>query len=345
MRVAALLAAIAGALALATPAGAVVGGTDASLSDYPFFARVGPGQKGCGGALVAPDRVVTAAHCLSLAGIGGRVRIGPDAIERHVDLLATHPVGFREQRRVRGDAVIPADLLLLGLDSPVTEVAPVRVGLPEESLTAPGTLATTIGFGAARLSGKGSGRFRSGTVRIQNPASCDELFNALWRRWALCTRDPRLPDPAAQKPFVSACFGDSGSPLLVDPGDGPRLVGTDSFGQACGTEHDPEIYANAVAAAASFILAENPPWAPRASGKPRISGRVAVGKTISCEVEWLVEPSQSTEYYWVSGRRTIPSGRTLRVRSEYEGRQLRCVASGRTAGGFTIVRSAAARVG
>src|SRR4051794_11523737 len=44
----------------APPAGAVVGGRDVVAGDYPWLV----GSRGCTGALIAPDRVVTAAHCV-----------------------------------------------------------------------------------------------------------------------------------------------------------------------------------------------------------------------------------------------------------------------------------------
>ena len=51
----------------------VVGGDDASKGEFPFFARFVDGS--CGGTLIAPDRVVTAAHCIR-GGAPSSVRIG-----------------------------------------------------------------------------------------------------------------------------------------------------------------------------------------------------------------------------------------------------------------------------
>ena len=48
------------ALTMAVPASAVVGGRTVKESSVPWFASFA----GCGGTLVAPDRVLTAAHCV-----------------------------------------------------------------------------------------------------------------------------------------------------------------------------------------------------------------------------------------------------------------------------------------
>ena len=47
-------------LLFAVPANAVVGGEKVTMEDVPWFGFVG----NCGGTLVKPDRMVTAAHCV-----------------------------------------------------------------------------------------------------------------------------------------------------------------------------------------------------------------------------------------------------------------------------------------
>ena len=56
-----LLLAVAAALLAVAPAEAVVGGKRVDAREVPWFANL---NGFCGGTLVAPDRVVTAGHCV-----------------------------------------------------------------------------------------------------------------------------------------------------------------------------------------------------------------------------------------------------------------------------------------
>jgi hypothetical protein len=332
-------------LAGAAHSGAVVGGERADRADYPYFATVGGVRAACGGTLVTPDRVLTAAHCRDVVGVGDRVRVGPDEVVRRVELIAAHPLNVRRQAQEMSDAPAPADVMLLKLAESVDGVPTAAIGLPEEGLTAPGTLATTIGVGATRPNGGGGGSFRSGEVRIQADKRCRrELPNRIWRKWSLCTRDPRLPDPDAERPFTSACFGDSGGPLLVNPGDGERVVGVVSFGSFCGRRHDPEVYADAVRAR-NFILADEPPWAPEADGPAEIVGRPRVGQRVRCEIDWLVPPTTRSTFFWTAGFRALRQEmESIRLDERTRGRMLRCSVIARTRGGTTSVVSPPVRV-
>lgn len=111
-------------LLFAAPAQAIVDGTPAKRSDFPFFAVIGTG---CGGALVAPDRILTAAHCTEALMESDEVRVGPRAVRRTVRLRAIDPLHFRELQKMEREFPPPAaDLMLLALDRPVRGIEPAH---------------------------------------------------------------------------------------------------------------------------------------------------------------------------------------------------------------------------
>ncbi|MBS1879332.1 MAG: trypsin-like serine protease [Actinobacteria bacterium] len=327
------LAAVGVIVAGAAPAGAIVNGTPAKRSQYPFFAVIG---SGCGGALVTPSRVLTAAHCTEALLHTDRVSVGPRGELRRVRLRAMLPLHVRELAKMEREFPPPAgDLMLLQLNRPVRDVPFARIATATEGLTAAGTTVTTIGRGASASDGSGQGVFRSGAVTLQPPSSCaEELGTQLLRRWSLCARDQRQLDRADPGPFVSACVGDSGSPLLAGPATEPRVIGVVSWGPSCGEQRDPEIYANAVAGRA-FALARNPAWAPQAAGSPRVVGTPRVGRTVRCAVRWRVRPTRRLVYSFYLDRIQVQSGPgpTRRLRASDRGGRVSCDAQGETAGG------------
>ena len=112
-----LLLACCASLILAAPASAVVGGEKIALTDVPWFAMVG----GCGGTLVAPDRVVTAAHCLHRHRRSTGVTVGEQV--RSVTGTAMHP-GWRHRN---GENYLD-DVAIVQLAEPITNVAPAALG-------------------------------------------------------------------------------------------------------------------------------------------------------------------------------------------------------------------------
>jgi hypothetical protein len=310
----------------ASPAGAIVDGTPASRAQFPYFAVVGTG---CGGALVTRDRVLTAAHCREVVDQRPEVRVGPRNELRRVRLIALDPVYVKWQKSaLREFPPGPADLMLIELERPVTDVTPVTLA---RSVPRSGTRVVTIGRGATNpTTGAGQGIFRRGTVEVVPNSTCtDQLPDALASAWSVCTRDPRQLDPAAQPPFVSACFGDSGGPLLAGGVD----IGAVSWGPACGSMRDPEIYAN-VARGRAFALAARPVWAPRAAGRPSITGAPRAGAVVTCAVRWLQRPARASYDFFVGGFVKQGGARaSFRIPAGARGRTVTCGASGATAGG------------
>ena len=322
----------------ASGASAVVGGKPADPADYPFLAVVGGG---CGGALIAPDRVLTAAHCRDVL-IGKRyVLVGPKRRKVAVRRIAIHPVNLRNSGR--SDAgVAPADFMVLELARPVLDVTPLEIA------TAPpaaGTSAVTVGRGTTNPSKPSDGKLRSGGVVIQSDTDCRKfLTSAAVRTWFTCVRDPRSLIKGSKGPFVSGCFGDSGSPLLMRDGARWVSVGVDSWGPACGTERDPEVYADIVKGR-DGALAPKPVWAPAPAARPVVVGAARVGNVVRCAVTFLDKPRKAT-YDFKVGRDIVAreTGPRYRVRSRDRGKKLSCLVVAEGAGGTEVAESRPVRV-
>ena len=107
------------AAALPVSAQAVVGGHPASASEYPWLASNG----GCAGALIAPDRLLTAAHCeQGHAARYERWTLGTTRTGRALTVadVALHP-RWDLHARDRGEQA-GHDLAILRVSPPVTGV-------------------------------------------------------------------------------------------------------------------------------------------------------------------------------------------------------------------------------
>ncbi|MGV9267146.1 S1 family peptidase [Kitasatospora sp. NPDC003701] len=227
----------------------IVGGAAATTADHPWMVAVasrqqfGNGRSGqfCGGALVTPTKVVTAAHCFYDESKGQRVeRPGLKVVVGRDDLRGSAGREVPVQAVwIHPDYAFAANMndvavLTLGESQGVRPVIDL-VGQGETESYRAGTRAQVYGWGDTTGHSDYSPTLRSVDVAIVPDQTCaqaypggsDGRFDA---RGMVCAGE--------EKGGKDACQGDSGGPLIV----GGRLAGLVSWGTGCAEAAHPGVY-------------------------------------------------------------------------------------------------------
>jgi trypsin len=203
----------------------IVGGYAADAAAYPWFVSIWlDDERNCGGSLITPTRVLTAAHCIP-PGIDF-VRIGGlEDEERDVINTVEHPTldaAVLELSSASAHATVD-----LNLDFGHPAALPLNLATTAKANT------FAIGFGRTTEGGNPSNVLLEVQVPAVDNASCNTAYGGI-------TNGDLCAGVAAGG--SDTCQGDSGGPLFTRGIGGMLVAGVTSNGLGCARAGFPGIY-------------------------------------------------------------------------------------------------------
>lgn len=223
----------------------IIGGQNAPSEKYPFIVLF---SQGCGGSMIAPDMVLTVAHCADLIRASDFAFVGSNVLQqgvrRRVDknFIVKHP---------NYDSRTSAyDFLLVRLASPVPGVETVE--LNDDSST-PGmvTISKNNGQGGTNnvetgevLTVIGFGVMEEGDIymaSVLQEAEVPYIAHETCQEWykTELVDETSMFCAGYRNGGVDSCQGDSGGPIMNKAG---KQVGVVSWGQGCARRKAPGVY-------------------------------------------------------------------------------------------------------
>ncbi|HUQ58665.1 serine protease [Lentzea sp.] len=227
-----VLSALLASTGVATADERIVGGERASIEANPWAVHLTDSRGGqfCGGTLVAPTKVITAAHCaLGRSTRDLRVVVGrEDKLDRESGMSVAVSDIWIHERYVSADQGEDVAVLTLRRAVPQT---PLPFAEPsDEALYRPGTELRALGWGRTSENGRTSRYLLQATLPVLPDDYCVDAYPQFVRADMFCA--------GYEGGKVDTCQGDSGGPIVA----GGKLVGVTSWGEGCARKGKPGVY-------------------------------------------------------------------------------------------------------
>eukprot|EP00521_Asterionellopsis_glacialis_P007132 CAMPEP_0195284180 /NCGR_PEP_ID=MMETSP0707-20130614/2475_1 /TAXON_ID=33640 /ORGANISM="Asterionellopsis glacialis, Strain CCMP134" /LENGTH=282 /DNA_ID=CAMNT_0040343493 /DNA_START=72 /DNA_END=917 /DNA_ORIENTATION=+ len=231
--------------------GRIVGGTAVISQDvHPYFVRLRVDNPAnllhCGGSLIGPDLVLSAAHCFHkklIVGVNAYYLKNSNVpqskeIQRKVERIIVHPK--------YKPATFENDVMILVLSQEVTGVQPIKLNQDEETPRV-GTDVKSVGLGSTDANDFiPAGYLQEVTLTTFSNSVCNSKTS-----YDGLVQEPIMFCAGFQKGRSSVprdtCFGDSGGPSLQMIKNEPVQVGIVSWGVGCAEQSFPGVYADVAA--------------------------------------------------------------------------------------------------
>lgn len=224
------------------PDNKIVGGDAADIHDYPWQVSLQTlhGNHFCGGTIIHEEWILTASHCLDFPDLTpGLLRIRAGFTSHSSSEGTIHSVEKFIMHPQYNPATVANDIALIRLAQPIALNGQTRKKIPLVSYFDAQAGLTNAGV-KARVSGWGVTSFESNSTTNVLRAVEVPIVEGSAGYGNIITPDMML----AGEPGKDACQGDSGGPLVVPDGmGGYKLAGVVSFGNQCGLENFPGVYA------------------------------------------------------------------------------------------------------
>ncbi|MFB7497129.1 trypsin-like serine protease [Streptomyces sp. NPDC056161] len=224
----------------------IIGGSQTTLTSAPWMAQLwyyddrGTASESddigffCGGSVVSPTKILTAAHCVKGYNwkangviVTGTAQLPTSDASGNTDLHGGTLTGLLRQwnHPSYNATTVDNDIAVLTLDTPV-KATPIRMTTYGDTASyASGTSAKVYGWGRTSSTSQDiSETLKTATLPVQSDTTCSGAYGSDFvKGHMVCAGTPATGSDTGT---TTACNGDSGGPLVV----GGRIVGVVSWG-------------------------------------------------------------------------------------------------------------------